>query len=153
MGGTDAQAHWLRTACDYSEGAVVQVLTIRSRICFSRAQVPAQSALWMCHSWRQLGGAIARSKAGHLMCYSWGPLGGAPLQAKFSCSPCSAGSHLASATRQSTGGCQLHWAWRCLERLSCELRLAAASARLAAAQQVVRDMLKPDSACLGFENP
>lgn len=47
------------------EEPVVQGLTLQSRICFSRALVPAKSALGVYHLWRWLGGALIWSKAGH----------------------------------------------------------------------------------------
>ena len=77
-------------------------LNLWSRICFSRALVPAQSALWMCFPqmqplevlwlWRWLkpdngfGGtlALALVKARKWVCHPQGLLGGVQLQAKFS---------------------------------------------------------------------
>lgn len=52
---------WLdvRTGCEHSGGAFVQGLTLQRRIHFNGTLVPAESALWVCHMWRGLGGALA----------------------------------------------------------------------------------------------
>lgn len=51
----------MRTGNDYGDSAVVQELTLQSRIFFSEVLVSAESALWLYHLWRWLGGPLVWS--------------------------------------------------------------------------------------------
>lgn len=51
----------VKTGHDYSGGAVVQGLTLWSRIHVSGALMPAKSTLWVCHLWGRLGGVLVWS--------------------------------------------------------------------------------------------
>lgn len=55
------------------------MLTLQSKVHFSRALVSAKSTLCMCHPWRQSGDALAWFKAGHQVCQPWGLLRGNSL--------------------------------------------------------------------------
>lgn len=118
----------VRTGLDYCGRVDVQGLILQGRICLSRTLVSAQSALWVCHTWRGLDDDPAHFEAGH-----WGSSPRTTLEG-MCCRSTSATAHSPSgATRRPERNPQMLPPVLCFEAPSEDKgkpRLAAARAGL-----------------------
>lgn len=87
---------------DWLGGLASEGLTLWSKIHFSRALVPAQSALWVCHLQMQpwVVSALALVEAWPLGMPAQGPHVRGTTACQFICSLCTIWRHLARTTKQ-----------------------------------------------------